>query len=346
MNLNAYGVLDAFVSVLRLALGLGVVALGVPAWFRWRKADGGERRRYFEDRSYLLFQLAIVLVVLNLIAWPLFYLLLQSYVPQMGVMCIYGVTKFGTGSLGASRFLPRILTALQALKPFLIFLTGAWFVLYVLNRKTRTAPLMSRILLAVVVVGGVAIVDAAVEGTYLAIPKTEEFESAGCCMDAFDAEERASSRLPSALVGADYEPLLWGAFYGVSGGMCLALLGYLRWPTWQRSGLLLTPLAVGAVLSLAVGWLFLVEIAAPKLLSMPHHHCPYCLLPNVPQSIPAIVLYVVGSFAAGWACVTRWFGDCAEAVPFLGGQMRAILSLSLVGYVASVAMLSIEMWLV
>lgn len=346
MDLNAYGVLDAFVSVLRLGLGVSVVALGVPALLRWRSAGGSERRRFFEDRSYLLFLLATILLVMNLVAWPLFYLLLRSFVPQMGVMCIYGVTKFGTGTLGASRFLPRILDVLQVLKPVLIFLTGAWFVLYVLNRQTRTGPLMTKLLLAVVVVGGVAIVDAAVEGTYLAIPKTEEVESAGCCMDAFDAQERASSRLPRALMGDEYRPWLWRLFYGISGGMCLALAGLLWRPIWQRSGWVLTPLAVGAVASLAIGALFLVEIASPLLLGLPQHHCPYCLLPNVPQSVPAIILFVVGSFAAGWACVTRWLGSSTETLPFLAGQMRAILGLSLIGYLASVVMLSFEMWLV
>ncbi|HZU34991.1 MAG TPA: hypothetical protein VFA18_03740 [Gemmataceae bacterium] len=344
MDLNAYGVLDAFVTCLRLGLGLAVVALGVPAWWKWRTADSVERRRFFEDRSYLLFLLATVLLVLNFVSWPLFYLLLQSFVSQMRVMCIYGVTKFGTGSLSASRFLPGILTALEALKPFLIFLTGAWFVLYLLNRSTRTAPLMPRVLLAVILLGAVAVVDSTAEATYLAIPKTEDFESSGCCMDAFDAQERASSRLPRSLVGEHYGPWLWGLFYGVSGGMGLALLLYLRRPAWQQSGLRLVLLAVGASLSLAVALVFLVEIAAPKLLGLPHHHCPYDLVPHVPQSIPAIALYVLGGFAAGWACITGWFGRSAEAMPYFTKHMRSVLALSLVGYTASVGMLSVELF--
>ena len=57
-------------------------------------------------------------VGLGLASWPLLYLLLQSYVPEWpDVMCIYGVTRVGAGSVGASRFLPGLVTALQVLKP-------------------------------------------------------------------------------------------------------------------------------------------------------------------------------------------------------------------------------------
>ncbi len=344
MSLNAFGVLDAFVSVVRLLLGVAVVGLAVPAWWSWRSADTVERRRFFEDRSYLLFLLAIVLLVLNVASWPLFYLLLQSYVAPMGVMCIYGVTRFGSGTLGPSHYLPTILAWLEALKPFVIFLTGGWFVLYLLNRSTRTAPLMPRVLFTLALLGAVAVVDSSLEATYLAIPKTEEYEPSGCCMAAFDAEERVSSRLPTALVGSDYRPWVWGLFYGGVGVMGLALGGYLLRPSWRSSCLRLLPLAVGGGLLLVIGLVFLVEIASPKLLGLPNHHCPYDLVPDVPQSIPAIVLFVLGSFAAWWACVTSWFGRCHETLPFLARLMRTMLALSLVAYLGSVGMLSAEMW--
>src|SRR5213076_326432 len=99
MILNAYAVLDAFLSLLRLGLAVLVLALGLPAWRQWaRHAAVPEQRRALEDRSYLLFLLAGLLLVLNVVSWPVFYLLLQSYVPEWvgeGVMCIYGVTRIG-----------------------------------------------------------------------------------------------------------------------------------------------------------------------------------------------------------------------------------------------------------
>src|SRR5689334_1488425 len=112
MILNANAVLDAFVGLLRLGLGLLVLALGIAAWRTWRgRADVPEERKALEDRCYLLFLMGGFLLCLNVAAWPIFYLLLQSYVPEWpGVMCIYGVTRIGSGSLGASRFLPPLVT--------------------------------------------------------------------------------------------------------------------------------------------------------------------------------------------------------------------------------------------
>src|SRR5205823_3152370 len=98
-----------------------------------------------------------------------------------GVMCIYGVTRVGAGSAGISRFLPGLIATLQALKPLLVFGSGAWFVLYLLNRRTRTGPLLGRVFLALVACGVLTVADAGVELAYLFIPKKEEVLATGCC---------------------------------------------------------------------------------------------------------------------------------------------------------------------
>src|SRR5205807_6623769 len=130
-----------------------------------RAAPAADGEAGAENRGHLLFLLAFLLLGLNFASWPLFYLLLQSYVRDMpGVMCIYGVTRFGTGSLGPSRFLPALVQALQWTKPAVVFLSGAWFVVYALNRGTATAPLLPRILVLLLVLGTFAVADAALEG--------------------------------------------------------------------------------------------------------------------------------------------------------------------------------------
>jgi hypothetical protein len=54
MILNAYAVLDAFVSLLRLGLGVLVLWLGLSAWRTWRRpALAPEDRKDLEDRCYL-----------------------------------------------------------------------------------------------------------------------------------------------------------------------------------------------------------------------------------------------------------------------------------------------------
>ena len=346
MILNAYAVLDAFVSLLRLGLGLLVLWLGFAAWRTWhhRHGPGLEERKGLEDRCYLLFLLAGLLLWLNVLSWPIFYLLLQSYVPEWpGVMCIYGVTRIGSGSLGPARFLPPLVTALQALKPALVFLSGAWFVLYLINRRTRTAPLTGRILALLLAAGLLAVADAAAEVAYLIIPKKEVFYSGGCCTMAFDAFSGGSRFLPQGLVGENVVPHLFAAYYAVNAGMVLALLvgGRLQHhgprPAW------LAFLLAGAVVSLVVNAVFLVEVAAPRLLQKPYHHCPYDLVPDAPESLVAVVLFLGGACCVGWACLAGWLGRCPESRAFLPGTVGRLLSLAFFGYLWSMAMMSVEL---
>src|SRR5438132_12790957 len=147
MILNTYAVLMGFVGLLRLLFGLLIVALGVSGWRASRRLATPEQRDLLADRCYLVILLTLPLVGLNLVSWPLLYLLLQSYVTEWpGVMCIYGVMQVGTDSLGPSRLLPNLLRLLQWTKPALVFVGGAWFVIYLLNRRTRSAPLLHRLL--------------------------------------------------------------------------------------------------------------------------------------------------------------------------------------------------------
>jgi hypothetical protein len=391
MILNAYAILDAFLTLLRLLLAGLVIALGFSAWRGWRRAANSEARGAVEDRGYLLLLLAVVLLFVNLASWPLFYLLLDSYVPEWpGVMCIYGVTQIGKGSQGASRFLPGLLVTLQLLKPALVFASGAWAMLYLVNRRSAHAPLMSRLLLVLIGVGLLAGVDAVVEAAYLVIPKKEEFLSAGCCTAALDGV--TDRFLPSAILGENARAWLWTAYYTVNACMIVGLFAAVRgWganpsplgplpergeqqarrASEGRGGSSLSPplrlgegvggrgssapggrgsslalLLAGAVLALLVSAVFLIDVAAPSLLRLPHHHCPYDLLPRAPESILAIVSFVAGTFAVGWACVTAWFADSPETRPFLGEQVRKLLVVGLFGYLGSAVMLAVEMALV
>ncbi len=349
MILNTYAILDAFVSLLRLGVGLAVLWLGLAALRGWAGARAspeivGEERKALEDRCYLLFLLAGLLLALNVLSWPLFYLLLQSYVPEWpGVMCIYGVTRIGAGSLGSSRYLPGLLTALQVMKPGLIFLSGAWFVLYLVNRATSTAPLTGRVLFVLLAAGLLAVADAGAELTYLAIPKKEQFLSGGCCTAVFDGDQRSSRFLPQARAGEQDVPWLYAAYYAVNGGMVVALAAAVRASRRRLPAGGLAPLLLGALLSLAVNAVFLVEVAAPRLLHLPYHHCPYDLVPRAPESLAAVALFLGGSFAVGWACVVGWLGRAAEARPLLPGAVGQLLHLGCLCYLGSVVMLSVEL---
>ena len=199
MIFNACAVLSGFVVVLRGIVAVLGLACRHLQGCRCDDTSTGSRTES-ENRFYLQSLLALWLLGLSLISWPLLYLLLQSYVPQWpGVMCIYGVTQIGAGSVGASRFLPGLIAAMQCLKPAAVFLSGVWFVLYRIQRQTRTGPLFGRVLLAQLALGAVALTDAVVEGTYLVIPKKEEFLFTGCCTTGLRGLTETSTTWISAL---------------------------------------------------------------------------------------------------------------------------------------------------
>jgi hypothetical protein len=347
MILNAYAVLDAFLTALRLGFALLVVGLAVGAWRRVGGPTSAEGQQALEDRCYLVLLVAAVLLGLNVASWPLFYLLLQSYVPQWpGVMCIYGVTQVGAGSQGPSRFLPGLVEALQWLKPAVVFTSGAWLALYLVDRRTATAPLRGRVLVCVVLLGLLGAADAVAEGAYLAIPKREEFLAAGCCAEAFDAETRATRLVPRAVVGEDYRPYLTEVYGAANVGMIFALAGAAVLVRRGHSLAWLAPLPAAAVLTAAVSAAFLVEIAAPQLLHKPYHHCPYDLLPQVPESVAGVALFVLGSFCVGWACVVGWLGNAPPTRALVRRSVRALLALGGFAYLASLVLMGVELALV
>ena len=343
MILNAYAVLDAFLSVLRPGLGLWLVVLTFSAWRMWINSENAlENRKHLEDRCYLVFALAGLQLGLNVVSWPLFYLLLESYVPQWpGVMCIYGVTRIGTDSIGPSRFLPGLVSTLQISKPALVFLSGSWFVLYLLNRATRTAPLTGRVLVLVMAAALLGVADAAAEGAYLVIPKKEEFLVAGCCTDVLNDSGHGGRFLPP-----DEEekitPWLYAGYYSINAGLLLGL-GYYGWRERRATkGWLVLLLLLGG-LCLFTNAVFLIEAAAPRLLHLPYHHCPYDLVPKAPESLVAVALFLLGSFAVGWACLTAWLGDISESVALLPAMVGQLLRLGFFACLGSLVIMSLEL---
>jgi hypothetical protein len=338
MVVNAYAILDAFLVALRLILGTAIVTLALSAFRRESGADG---RLHTEEQGSFLFLSAATLLGLSVVSWPVFYLLLQSYVSQWeGVMCIYGVTQIGAGSMGPARFLPGLLHALQLSKPLLGFLGGAWLVLHLLNGRTLSGPLAKRVLVALVALGTLAMLDALAEGSYLFIPKKEELASGGCCTQAFDNVMRTSRFLPMEWVDGSQRPWLFAGYFVVNGLTILSLLGALR---LNLPSLALALPAVLVVIATAFNAVFLVEAAAPLLLHLPYHHCPYDLLPLAPESLVAIGLFLLGAFAVGWACLVQWLGghpETAECQPWL---IRKLLRIGLFGCLGSMVTMSLEL---
>ncbi len=344
MILNTFAILDAAVALLSLGVGLLVIGLGATGWRRTRRAAVPEERAALEDRNYLLSMLALWLLGLNVVSWPLFYLLLQSYVAEWpGVMCIYGVTQVGAGSAGSSRFLPGLLAALQVLKPLEVFACGVWFVLYLLNRATPTGPLLGRLLLVLVLGGTLSVATAGIELAYLVIPKKDEAPATGCCTVSTAARAGIWGTIAEIVDQPAAHPWLYAAFYASSGMMVLALASHLDRSRRAPSRLALAGLCAGACASLLAAGAFLGEIAAPAVLHLPYHHCPYDLVPRAPDMVIGAALFIGGVFAVGWATVAGWCGRTPEAAIVRPQLIGRLLFLGLCGYVGALVLVSVEL---
>lgn len=335
MILNTFAVLTGFLAVLRLLGGVGMV-VGVAGW---RRRPSSVDHDAGTDRFYFLLMLVVVVLGLNLLSWPLLYLTLQSYVSEFpGVMCIYGVTRVGTGSSGPARHLPALLTFLQVVKPALVFAGGAWFSLYGLNRRCETSPLLSRLVLLAGPIAVLTIADAGAEIAYLSIPKTENAPAAGCCV----ADTDAARSQPKALTAESDRGRLTGAFY--LGSAVLAVAVGVTTRVGRRPAVrTLAVLCAAAAGLAAIAGVFAVDVAAPRLLGLPDHHCVYDLLPRVPEAVLAATLFVAGGFSLGWALVLAQLGRHPETAAHLPGSLARLLRFALWCYLVSVPMVAVEL---
>ncbi|MFO0875819.1 MAG: hypothetical protein U0840_00330 [Gemmataceae bacterium] len=347
MILNSYALLCGLISVLRLGLAFVVAGL---AWSTLRalgtSSENDQIRRELDERQQRLILVAGVLLGLNVASWPILYLLLQSYVVEWpGVMCIYGVTQIGAGSPGLAGYLPALVLTLELAKPALLFVSGGWLVLYLVNRTTTTGPLAGRVLGLMLLAGLLAGADAVAELAYLLIPKKEESLASGCCTEALAQEARATRFLPPILLDPRHQPLLQAGFYAIN----LALAASTQVRGRGESGRLslgeATGLLGGAILALLISGLFLVEIAAPRLLRLPLHHCPYDLIPRVPETVVAVALFFLATFSVGWTWLVTWLTQ-DEAGQLSASMQNQLLRLAALGYFGSTVMITLELVLV
>lgn len=340
MILNSFASLDILVTGLRLLLAVILLAMGARDWWRWRSVLSADTRARLEDRVYLLGLIASVLVVLDVAAWPLFYLLLDSYVPHwQGVMCIYGVTQVGQGSIGSSRHLPGLVAAIEYLRPAVMFASGTWLLFYLLNRRTVTAPLTPRMLMAMLAMGALVLVDASAEAAYLVIPKVEQHLSVGCCSAANSL--RDGSSLADYVGGRESATWIAGAVLGAT-TLLAGVMAYL--PSRRHSRLMLLALAAGSGVTFCAGAWLLREVAAPRLLGLPQHQCVYCLFTHVPESIITALFLVLGAFAHGWAVMAE-LAQHSETSPTIARWRGTLLRCGFWSYLGFALMLSWELWL-
>lgn len=281
-----------------------VVGTGSALFLHKRSAgeDCVENKIYEENRSYLVFLLVAGALICRGLNWPLFYLLLQSFIPDVpGAMCIYGTTQV----------MPTWIGFLEVLKPIIFFLIGAWFIVYGMDLSTKAYHLMNRRVFLFWVVCFLAGVDAIGDMT-LALTYAPPGIPVTCCTVIGDIQFPVARIKTPAILGAQGGELATDLYHGIhffGVGIIATLLWTRRWKADSKGqvGWLLVSLLL-AIGGTVITFVAMVDRIGPRLMGLPHHHCPYCLLQYVPVSIAFLGLELLGNFSLGWAFIAGTMG--------------------------------------
>ncbi len=335
MILNLFTIVILFVAGLSILLGVFLALSSLNLYRKWGKQLSQEGRSKGEEWAYLMALVAVVVLIVRIMSWPLFYATLASYVPLVqGAMCIYGVTRIS----------PNLSNFLQVLKPVVFFLIGAWLILHHLDRTTKTSPLMRRKLLFLFIVSLFVSIDGGLDTLYFLSlnPRTP----VSCCTTIFDIPSRATALISRSILGPMYEGFMLPLYY-TSNLALLASLGFILWKgpletNPKRRGIM-GGVLLFTIINLTVTGLALIETIAPRLMGLPHHHDPYCLPLHVPDSPFIIALFMLGTFAPGWALMIEFLGWEKETAAIIPLYLRRLYGLSFLSLSASLAMVSVHL---
>ena len=338
MTASLYVPAAAWVAALEAAIGAGTLVWAVRAARRRPGTSDRDAAAALEERRAPAPLAGGALVVLALVSWPLLYLTLESLVPLWPeAMCVQGVRRVGEGSPGAAGALPTLLAITSALKPMLLWVAGAWLVLHLVDRETRTGPLARRSLAALALLAVVATVDAGAQLSWLAIEKRDVPLATGCCTLAVaDVAGRVS--LPLGLGS----PATTDRGIALAHFLASALLaaGAIAWARRDPSHVVPPPrwapaLVLVAAVAVPVAAAFLSDVAAPAFLGRPLHRCADCLVTEAPETLLGIGLWALAPLATGWAATLAYAARGTEAAPIAARRARGLLVAAAFGATAA-----------
>lgn len=333
MILNIYTIIMLFIAIIT---GLLAVPLGLFAFKIYKKCGSSlydEEKTVIENRSYLLMLMATVILFVKLLTWPFLYVSLQSYIPNIqGAMCIFGVTQAQ----------PLMSGLVQIIKPVVFFLIGAWLLLNRLDRKTETSPLFRKKFLFLSVVSIFVLSDSIVDFLYLTGFDIKVFVS--CCTTFFDLPDRGVAGMAVSLLGEGYGRYLLPLYY-ISGLAFAAsqIVLFRRLAAGSGLNAILTAGVVLSVINAVVTVLTMFEVIAPKVMNLPLHHCIYCMWQYEPHSIIMTALFIIGTFAPGWALILYNSGMHEETMHFLKKMLRKLSLAAMACILASMAIATLYM---
>jgi hypothetical protein len=321
--LNPWSVSALFLAAIGLALAATAVVVASRGMGSARSASARASREAGEDRGHLLVVVAAVLGLVRLLAWPQFYLLLRSYVPELapfGVMCAFGVTRIE----------PTLVAAIELAKPLVLSGFGFWWLVVLLERRTDHAVFTRARNRLAVVLALAAAFESALEIAYVLHEKVGH--PVTCCTQFLDTQAASAG----ASVAQQSPSVLGGhlALYCAVNALAVAFaLAAWRAPNessrWRApaSSLVLAALALANLWVTYSTWL---AVVAPRVLGLPYHHCVYELLTDTPALGLAAVLACTGNACLLWPLgLAPWKSRAPEAVERLQSSVYAAGALSL-----------------
>lgn len=338
MIINIYTLIMLFIAFLSLFLGGVLVYTTLKTLTRFKPHIPAQVKEIFEQKGYLIFLMACVAIFIRMLAWPWFYFMLQSFVPEIpGAMCMFGVTQI----------LPSTVIFLQLIKPISFFIMGGWLLWYYVDKSLPTAPLARQNLFFLLIVCSILLADCI--GDIFYVVRMKPLMSVSCCATFFDVPLRPSAMIPQAIFGKNFQKTLFIIYYSTN-----IILITLLFTTLSKKWTLLAPLpkklilygqAALGVINLPIVIFTYFENIAPRLMQLPYHHCIYCFMGNgtVPDAPIMLGLFVIGTFGIGWMGMLRLLFKNEEVRPAAERIFVKINSLSAFCLLASILMVTIHL---
>ena len=268
--------MDLLLSVGAALLTVGVLVPAVRIFRGWTKCDE-EEKQSLEKAFYLAFSGIVVILLIRLFLVPIYFWTMQGFVPMIpGAMCLWGVFEAVPAAWGA-----------LLLKFVLPVVYLGWMLLYYIDSKSKTHPLMQNMMAFFVIISPLVLIDSGVD--VLVFSEISPVQ-VGCCSSAIDVGPQP---VPGAIGALSGQMQLLIIFFLMAGVFCLLLFAAIksRVASWAALALSL-PLAGVYVLNMT-------EVLAPWLLHLPFHHCPFCLLQDHPLAVVFTTL-IWFAIAAPW----------------------------------------------
>ena len=277
--------MDLLLSVGAVLLTIGILIPAVRIFRRWTNCDEEERQTLEKD-FYLAFSGIVIILLIRLFLVPIYFWTMQGFVPMIpGAMCLWGVFNAVPAAWGA-----------LLLKFVLPVVYLGWMLLYYVDGKSKTHPLMQNMMALFIIISPLVIIDSGIDVLIFSAIKPVQV---ACCSSSVDI---GTQPVPAAIGSLSGQMQLLIIFFLMAGAFAILLFMSLkhRKAIWGALALSL-PLAGLYVLNM-------MQVLSPWLLHLPFHHCPFCLLQDHPLSVVYTILIWFGVGAPWLTLMTNKMG--------------------------------------